>query len=86
MGAAHIRVAPTFIIEPVLKRISYGLRRFDRFRVRILLLSKKNRGCNKMYFFTFALQSLLHAETTKALEIVLSQDTLVVFPFLGALK
>ena len=26
----------------VLKRISYGLRHFDRFRVRILLLSKKN--------------------------------------------
>ena len=26
----------------VLKRISYGLRNFDRFRVRILLLSKKN--------------------------------------------
>ena len=46
----------------------------------------KKGVCNKMYFFTFALQSLLHAETTKALEIVLSQDTLVVFPFLGALK
>ena len=26
----------------VLKRISYGLRNFDRFRVRIILLSKKN--------------------------------------------
>ena len=39
-----------------------------------------------MYFFTFSLQPFLHAETTKALEIVLSQDTLVVFPFLGALK
>ena len=45
-----------------------------------------NRGCNKMYFFTFSLQPFLHAETTKALEIVLSQDILVVFPFLGALK
>ena len=49
-------------------------------------ITSYKRGCNKMYFFTFALQSLLHAETTKALEIVLSQDTLVVFPFLGALK
>ncbi|WP_256359679.1 transposase [Veillonella sp. VA142] len=26
----------------VLKRISYGLRNFDYFRIRILLLSKKN--------------------------------------------
>ena len=52
----------------------------------IIIKQKQIRGCNKMYFFTFALQSLLHAETTKALEIVLSQDTLVVFPFLGALK
>ena len=45
-----------------------------------------NGGCNKMYFFTFSLQPFLHAETTKVLEIVLSQDILVVFPFLGALK
>ena len=32
----------------VLKRISYGLRHFGRFRVRILLLSKKN-GTNHNY-------------------------------------
>lgn len=32
----------------VLKRISYGLRHFGRFRVRILLLSKKN-GTNHTY-------------------------------------
>ena len=32
----------------VLKRISYGLRHFGRFRVRILLLSKKN-GTNHKY-------------------------------------
>ena len=39
-----------------------------------------------MYFFTFSLQPFLHTETTKAFETVLSQDILVVFPFLGALK
>ena len=43
-------------------------------------------GCNKMYFFTFSLQPFLHTETTKVLEIVLSKDILVVFPFLDALK
>ncbi|MDU8950416.1 MAG: transposase [Veillonella sp.] len=32
----------------VLKRISYGLRHFGSFRVRILLLSKKN-GTNHTY-------------------------------------
>ena len=39
-----------------------------------------------MYFFTFSLQPFLHAETTKVLETVLSQDILGVFPFFGALK
>ena len=39
-----------------------------------------------MYFFTFSLQPFLHTETTKVLEIVVSQDILVVFPFLGVLK
>ena len=39
-----------------------------------------------MYFFTYSLQPFLHAETTKVLETVLSQDILVVFPFLDALK
>ena len=43
-------------------------------------------GCNKMYFFTFSLQPFLHAETTKVLETVVSQELLVVFLFLGALK
>ena len=39
-----------------------------------------------MYFFIFSLQSLLHVETTMVRESVLSQDILVVFLFLGALK
>ena len=39
-----------------------------------------------MYFFTYSLQPFLHAETTKVLETVVSQDIYVVFPFLGALK
>lgn len=39
-----------------------------------------------MYFFTFSLQPFLHAETTKVLETVVSQELLVVFLFLGALK
>ena len=39
-----------------------------------------------MCFFTFSLQPFIHAETAKALEIVLSQDILVVLPFLDALK
>ena len=46
-----------------------------------LIIDKIKRGCNKMYFFTFSLQSFLHAETTKVLEIVLSQDISVVFCF-----
>ena len=46
----------------------------------------ENRGCNKMYIFTFSLQPFLHAETTKVLETVVSQDIYVAFPFLGALK
>ena len=52
----------------------------------IVFMVYEGRGCNKMYFFTFSLQPFLHTKTTKALEIVLSQDILVVFPFLGALK
>lgn len=35
----------------VLKRISYGIRHFDRFRVRILLLSKKKRTNHKRDWF-----------------------------------
>ena len=52
----------------------------------ILSFGIKRRDCNKMYFFAFSLQSLLHAETTKVLESMLSQDFLVVFSFLGSLK
>ena len=39
------------------------------------------KGSNIVYIFTFSLQLFLHAKTTKVLEIVLSQDILVVFHF-----